>query len=84
MKTELLIEYYDPATETFVGEIDISAYDLATINRICPPQIEDDFTYCDSAFVEKEMFPALQSYILELSGFVYETYIYNIITRRVD
>jgi hypothetical protein len=81
--TQLLIEYYAVDDDKFIGEIDISGYDLTTINKLCPPEIEDDFEYCDSAFIEKESFLLLQNYIRELKGFAYEDYCYNIITRGV-
>lgn len=82
--TQLLIEYYAVDSDSFVGEIDISNYDLATINKLCPPEIEDDFEYCDSVFIEKEQFLLLRDYIDELKPFVYEDYVYNIITRGIS
>lgn len=81
--TELLIEYYTSEGERFIGEINISGYDLVIINKLCPPEIEDDFEYCTSAFIEKESFLLLQDYIHELKVFTYEDYIYNIITRGI-
>ncbi|WP_343604910.1 hypothetical protein [Fluviicola sp.] len=81
--TVLQIEYFSPADESFVGEIDLYAYDLATINAFCPPEIADDPHYCNGTFIEKESFSLLQEYIDELKSFVYEEYIYNIITRGI-
>lgn len=82
--TQLLIEYYAVDSDSFIGEIDISNYDLAAINKLCPPEIEDDFEYCDSVFIEKEQFLLLRDYIDELKPFVYEDYVYNIITRGIS
>lgn len=81
--TQLLIEYYAVDSDSFVGEIDISNYDLATINKLCPPEIEDDFEYCNGVFVEKESFLFLKDYIDELKDFNYEDYHYNILTRGI-
>lgn len=82
--TQLLIEYYSiEEDEKFAGDIDISRYDLSIINKLCPPEIADDFEYCDGAFIEKESFLLLQDYILELKPFIYENYTYNLLTRGV-
>lgn len=67
----------------FIGEINISDYDLEILNQLCPPEIEDDLEYCTSAFIEEESFLLLQAYIKELKTFAYEDYIYNIITRGI-
>lgn len=81
--TELLIEYYAVEGDEFIGEINISTYDLASVNKICPPEIVDDLHYCDGGFIEKEQFLLLQDSIDELKTFVYEDYIYTIITRGI-
>lgn len=82
--TQLLIEYFAVEEDKFIGEIDISNYDLATINNLCPPETADDLEYCDCGFIEKEQFLLLQNYIDELKSFCYEDYVYNIITRGIN
>lgn len=79
-----MLEYFDIKTEVFIGEIDISYYDLNILNEIVPPEAEADYEYCESAFIEEDSFIALQQIISELKEFNYEDYIYNIITRRIS
>lgn len=81
--TKLIIEYADPESDKIIGEIDISHYDLSVINQLCPPEISDDFEYCNGGFMEKEQFPLLQEYIIELKDFAYEDYSYCIMTYGV-
>lgn len=83
MKTELLIELYSIDNDRFLREINISDYDLKKINKICPPEIPDDFDYCNSTFIEEASFIKLKKYIKELSILEYKDYIYNIITRSL-
>jgi hypothetical protein len=83
MKTELLIELYHTQEDAFLREINISNYDLRILNKIVPPDPEDDFEYCNSAFIEKDEFEKLRAYVKELSDLQYEDFIYNIITRSI-
>lgn len=83
MKTKLLLEYFDIKTHLFIGDIDISHYDLNILNEIVPPEAEADYEYCESAFIEEDSFMALQQIISELKEFNYKNYIFNIITRRI-
>lgn len=81
--TELLIEYYANNSDNFIGQIELSKYDLAILNKLCPPEIKDDFEYCNGAFIERESFLLLQDYVVELKEFSYKDYVYNIITRGI-
>lgn len=65
----------------FVSEISLKNYDLKIINAICPPEDENDLEYYDSVFVEEDSFDKLKEYIVELDGYNYSDYWYNIVTR---
>lgn len=83
IQTQLLIELYDVNSDEFIREIDISHYDLKTINEICPPEDPDDIEYCDGGFVTENQFILLKDYISELKDINYKKFIVNIITRRL-
>ncbi len=82
MKTVILIEYFDLETELFIGEIDISKYDLKKINQICTPWMKDDWEYCNGHEIEKDEFEKLQEFIEEIRGMDFDKYNYGIITRQ--
>jgi len=83
MKTELLIEYFDLETEYFIGEIDISKYDLKKINNICHPRWEEDYQYANGHELDKREFNELKKYIEELQNMDFSKYSYGIITRQI-
>jgi hypothetical protein len=83
MKTVILIEYFDLETELFIGEIDISKYDLKKINQICTPWMKDDLEYCCGNEIKKDEFAKLQEYIGELKSMDFDKYGYDIITRQI-
>ena len=83
MKTELLIEFFDLETEYYVGEINISKYDLKKINNICPPEWEDDYEYTNGNELNEKEFNELKKYIHELENMNFSKYSYGIITRQI-
>jgi len=83
MITELLIEYFDLETEFFVGEINISQYDLAKINIICPPFYEADWHYANGHELDGEEFAKLKEFIKELEDMDFYRYSYSIQTRQI-
>jgi len=83
MRTQLLLEMYDKESEDFVAEIDISKYDLKTINRICPSEDEFDYEYTDGYEIMEDEFIKLSEYIVELKELDYNKYSYGIITRSI-
>ncbi|RYJ42423.1 hypothetical protein NU09_2209 [Flavobacterium beibuense] len=87
MKTVLLIEYFDRETELFVGEIDISKYDLKKINSICPPLTAKDYPiypeegddkYINGYDFNEKEFNELKEYIHELKNMDLSKYVYSI------
>ena len=82
--TKLVIEYADLKSDKIIGEIDISTYDLAVINQLCPPEIADDLEYCNGGFIEKDQFSLLQEYITELKPFTFGEYDYCIMTYGIS
>jgi len=83
MKTLLLIEFFEKEGDKFVKDIDISHYDINTLNEICPPEDDGDIYYCDGFFIEEYQFILLKKIITEIEKYDYEMYDYNLCTRSV-
>ncbi|MNV73374.1 hypothetical protein D3C71_1665190 [compost metagenome] len=85
MKTELLLTVFEKTGDKLVKEIDISHHNLKEINAICPPDLPEDFQYCDGHFVEEEQYLKLKEFITEFIdySYSYSDYDFNIGTVRI-
>jgi hypothetical protein len=83
MTTQLLFEIFEKEGDRFVKDIDISHYDINTLNEICPPEDEGDIYYCNGFFIEENQFLELKKIISEIEKYDYEMYDYNLTTRSL-